>query len=412
MPKKKAPIAPPVASPVAQLQVNYLPLRQVTGYARNAKLHPQSQIDALKKSIQTFGFNNPILVDKTGTIVAGHGRYEAARQLGMPTVPTICLGHLTDEQRQAYVIADNRIAEMGDYDEELLAAEIAKISGFGIDVGSMGFDESEVADALAAAANGGFDLVENFGDEVEDINELKDDLRFPLEGEWELPKLRTDMQLEIPDSISLWTYRRITEGMQLPPPYLYNYRMDSSVGLDWKQTIVSFYTEDYRFECFWDTPGKSVGDLVKKGVLGCVIPNFTTAPDVSTTLRAYMTYRARYVGRYMQEAGLKIIPDINAFWYQPEFERVIKGLKGFRTISFQAHQNIVGVQRARFSEAIVYAMDELKPDTVLLYAPQEALTSYPALLRARVVRVEPNMKLKAQYKRMLDKRDKEQEQED
>ena len=410
MPKKSKPlVADLVPADAPQLAVKYLPLRQITGYARNAKLHPQSQIDALKKSMQNFGFNNPILIDKSGTIVAGHGRYEAARQLGMSTVPTISLGHLTDAQRQAYIVADNRIAEMGSYDEELLAAEIAKIAGFGIDVEAMGFSTEEVEDALAAAANGGFDLVEQFGDSSEEIYELKDDLRFPLEGSWELPKLRTDMQLEIPDNISLWTYRRITEGMELPPPYLYNYRMDSSVGLDWKQTIVSFYTEDYRFECFWETPGKSVGDLVKKGVLGCVTPNYTTAPDVSTTLRAYMTYRARYVGRYMQEAGLKIIPDINAFWYQPEFERVIEGLKGFRTISFQAHQNIVGVQRARFSEAIVYAMDELKPDTVLLYAPQEALTSYPSLLRARVVRVEPNMKLKAQYKKMLDKRDSEQE---
>jgi len=365
--------------------------------------------------MEQFGFNNPILIDSEGVIVAGHGRFEAAKQLGLAKVPTIKLGHLTEAQRRAYVIADNKIGDMATYDTGLLAQELAAIKNIGdsIDLDGLGISSKDLDKVISSVAGRTEREIYTEG-ASEDVSAmsftiLNDDVLFPFEGQWELPEIRKDMLLRIPDKLSLWTYNRVTEGLGLKPPFLYNFGMDSTRGMEkyWDQTLVSFYTDDYKFERFWNDTSDSVKDLVDKNVMGAVSPNFTTDPKHSTTARQWHTYRSRYVARYMQESGLKIVPDVNCWWYQRELEHVVAGLVGCHTLSFQLHQNFTGLQRVRINEAIDYCIEEVKPDTVLLYAPSEALTLYPALSRCRVVRVEPNMKLKAQYRKMLDKRDQE-----
>jgi len=95
----------------------------------NPRTHSKKQIRQIAASIRQFGFLNPVLVDRAGGIVAGHGRVEAAKQLGLQTVPTICLENLSDAEIRAYVIADNRLAELAGWDRELLAIELQGLSG-------------------------------------------------------------------------------------------------------------------------------------------------------------------------------------------------------------------------------------------------------------------------------------------
>ncbi|MFQ5761265.1 MAG: ParB/Srx family N-terminal domain-containing protein, partial [Acidiferrobacterales bacterium] len=92
------------------------PIDDLESYRGNARTHDQKQIEQIAASISRFGFNNPVLVDQKGTIIAGHGRVEAARSLGMENVPTICLDHLNDAERRAYILADNRLAEHAGWD--------------------------------------------------------------------------------------------------------------------------------------------------------------------------------------------------------------------------------------------------------------------------------------------------------
>jgi DNA modification methylase len=117
-------------------------------YARNARTHSPEQIQKLAASIREFGFTNPILVDGTGTVVAGHARLSAALELGLEQVPTIELRHLSDAQRRAYVLADNRLALDAGWDEQLLAEELAALAdeGFGLEV--VGFSDTELAALL------------------------------------------------------------------------------------------------------------------------------------------------------------------------------------------------------------------------------------------------------------------------
>src|SRR5947209_1435846 len=91
------------------LQVEYKPIAELRPYPRNARVHSPKQIHQIAAAIDQFGFNNPVAIDSFGTIICGHGRVEAAKLLGRDRVPTIRLDHLTDAQKRAYVIADNRL---------------------------------------------------------------------------------------------------------------------------------------------------------------------------------------------------------------------------------------------------------------------------------------------------------------
>jgi ParB-like chromosome segregation protein Spo0J len=112
-------------------------------YANNAREHSDDQILQIASSIKEFGFNNPILIDKDNGIIAGHGRLAAAKMLGMTEVPTIKLEHLTDAQRKAFILADNRIAINSTWNTDLLALELEDLQN-DFDLKLLGFNEDEV----------------------------------------------------------------------------------------------------------------------------------------------------------------------------------------------------------------------------------------------------------------------------
>ena len=113
-------------------------------YARNSRTHSDEQVAQIAASIREFGFTNPVLVDDEGGIVAGHCRVMAARQIGMTAVPTINVGWLSEQQRRAYVIADNQLALNAGWDDEALAAELSALDDSGFDVGLVGFSDADM----------------------------------------------------------------------------------------------------------------------------------------------------------------------------------------------------------------------------------------------------------------------------
>lgn len=119
------------------------PVDRLVPYDRNARTHSETQVAQIAASITQFGFNNPILVDSSSGIIAGHGRLQAARKLGLVSVPVIVLDHLTDAQRRAYILADNKLALNAGWDEELLLAELRDLDEM-IDLQLTGFDANEL----------------------------------------------------------------------------------------------------------------------------------------------------------------------------------------------------------------------------------------------------------------------------
>ena len=113
-------------------------------YARNSRTHSEVQINKIASSIKEFGFLNPVLIDKDNGIIAGHGRVMAAQKLGLKEVPVLQIGHLSDTQKRAYIIADNRLALDAGWDEEMLRVEFDELADDGFNLELTGFDLVEI----------------------------------------------------------------------------------------------------------------------------------------------------------------------------------------------------------------------------------------------------------------------------
>lgn len=139
-------------APVRLPQAKLTRIETLRPAPRNARTHSKKQLRQLADSIKAFGFTNPVLVDGRGEVIAGHGRLAAARMLGLPEVPTVCLDWLSDEQKRAYVIADNRLAEKAGWDRELLAIELGELLALEFDAALTGFEMKEIELIIDAGA--------------------------------------------------------------------------------------------------------------------------------------------------------------------------------------------------------------------------------------------------------------------
>ena len=126
------------------LEVAYVATTDLIPYANNPRTHSDQQVAQVAASIQEFGFNNPILIDEHNSIIAGHGRLAAAQKLEMNTVPTILLTGLSEAQRKAYVIADNKLTENGGWDYDILAVEIDRLKELDVNIDLTGFGVEEL----------------------------------------------------------------------------------------------------------------------------------------------------------------------------------------------------------------------------------------------------------------------------
>ena len=205
-------------------------INSLVGYARNARTHSKEQILQLRSSLREFGFVNPVIVDKDLNIIAGHGRVAAAKAEGLTEVPCVFAEHLTDAQKRAYILADNRLAMSAGWDEELLALEFGELKDLGFDLELTGFDANEIEKLFAGD-----------GDDVEDddfdLMAALEEAAFVLPGDvWTLGRHR----LICGDATDPATVKRLMEGpgragsrkanlVLTDPPY--NVSFESASGL-------------------------------------------------------------------------------------------------------------------------------------------------------------------------------------
>ena len=144
-------------------EMQLIPLGKLVPYVNNARTHSPEQLTKLRSSLREFGFINPVIIDRDFNVIAGHGRIAAAKEEGITEVPCVFVDYLTEAQKKAYILADNRMALDAGWDEELLRIEIESLQGADFDVSLTGFGEDEIADLFAGAGekdvkDDGFDL--------------------------------------------------------------------------------------------------------------------------------------------------------------------------------------------------------------------------------------------------------------
>lgn len=143
-------------------------IEKLVPYARNSRTHSKEQILQLRASLREFGFINPIIVDKGLNIISGHGRVLAAKEEGITEVPCVFVEHLTEAQKRAYIIADNRLALNAGWDAEMLSVELSELQGADFDLSLLGFDDAELNK-----------LMDNVEDVEDDDFDVEDELQKP-----------------------------------------------------------------------------------------------------------------------------------------------------------------------------------------------------------------------------------------
>jgi len=211
-------------------------------YQNNARTHSPEQINKLRSSLREFGFINPIIIDKDYGIIAGHGRLLAAKEEGMTEVPCVFADHLTEAQKKAYIIADNRMALDAGWDEELLRVEIEALQAEAFDLALTGFDEKE----LSKLFDGGNDIEDDNFDADE---ELKKPVFSKVGDVWRLGRHR----LVCGDSTKAETYEILMEGKKAnlvvtDPPYNVNY--EGTAGKIQNDNMASEKFFDFLFDAF------------------------------------------------------------------------------------------------------------------------------------------------------------------
>jgi DNA modification methylase len=240
------------------IQVERWPIRRLIPRITNPRTHTPEQIAQVAASMREFGWTNPILVGADNDILAGHARVLAARQLGMDEVPVIQLGHLTEAQRRALVIADNQLAITGaGWDEETLRLELAALQEADFDVSLLGFDDEELARRLAAA-----DAVEGLTDEdaVPDVAEA------PVTLPGDLWRLGKDHKLLVGDATAPADVERLMAGDSADLVFIDTpYNTDYEGYTEERLTIQNDRMSDAEFKQFLEAVFRSCRAAVKPG---------------------------------------------------------------------------------------------------------------------------------------------------
>lgn len=238
-----------------ELKIIYKKTAELLPYARNARTHSDSQVAQLAASIKEFGFNNPVAIDADGMILCGHGRVMAAQRLGMDQVPTVCLAHLTDIQKKAYILADNKLALNAGWDNDMLKVELEDLKFSNFDLDLVGFSTEEL------------DEIMNQNEEPE-VEEDDYTVAVPEEPKAKLGEIYIlgKHRLMCGDSTSIADVEKLMGEQQADllltdPPY----NVDYEGGTDKKLKIKNDNMEDQAFRQFLIDVYKAADHVMKPG---------------------------------------------------------------------------------------------------------------------------------------------------
>lgn len=240
-----------------KLKIEYRKVSDLLPYARNARTHSDTQVSQLAASIKEFGFNNPVAVDGEGMILCGHGRVMAAQKLGMTEVPTVCLSHLSDTQKKAYILADNKLALNAGWDNDMLKVELEDLKFSNFDLDLVGFSTEELDEIMNQ-------------DEEPEVEDDDYTVAVPQEPKAKLGDIYIlgKHRLMCGDSTSIQDVEKLMGGGEYQADLLLTdppYNVDYEGGTDKKLKIKNDNMEDQAFRQFLIDVYKVADHVMKPG---------------------------------------------------------------------------------------------------------------------------------------------------
>ena len=328
------------------MEVKNVAIGLLKPYAKNAKKHPDEQVDKIARSIKEFGFKQPIVVDKKNVVIIGHGRLLAAKRLGLLEVPVVVADDLTPEQVNALRLADNKVAE-SPWDDALVFEELQDIT---LDMEQFGFS---IDDFIPKDDDGDSDEEDDdFDDDTPDamahnVFENQELRRFPYTNYYGAPEMA---------------------ATQTVGDKLLRFR-DYFAVEDRSEYIAHFYYDDYKFIQAWRNPDKYLERL--REFKAVISPDFSLYTDFPRALQILSHYRRQWCGAYWQEQGIDVIPDV--VWGDEEsFNYCFEGLPVGGTVAVSSvgvkndaewNGKEANVFKAGFDEM----MRRLKPKAIIWY---------------------------------------------
>lgn len=325
-------------------QIIYKKIDEIIPYENNARINDDA-VKPLIESIKEFGFNNPIIIDENNVIINGHTRLKALQAMDWVEAPCIQLTNLSPTQKNAYRLADNKVAEIAIWDDEKLLQEIQGIDE--IDLTLFGFEDIEKE--MQEFEEEVIEMIEEdegyYGDERENT--------FNAYNLHEYNPLNIDGKYNMPI---------IHKSTYIPNRLVgFNYVLNSAED----DSTIHFYLDDYQFERIWNRPLFYIEKLKRFNAV--LAPDFSLYMDMPMAMKIWNVYRSRLIGQIMQDEGIEVIPTVS--WAEKEtFDFCFDGLEQYGTISVST----IGVKRDSEAYRIwVDGMDEcierLRPTTVIVY---------------------------------------------
>lgn len=393
--------------------------------ASRLKPHPDNpnlgDVDAIVESIVRNGVFNPVLYNKrNGMMAAGHHTKLAMVKLGHRDIPTIVID-VSEEHHRRIMLAYNQTAKLSTYDPTILAkvlADIGDITGTGFteldyeeyaaqatrlaqgalaqaeetlddydearqrESDARSFDRSvlgeepDVADDENSATEDdeGRPTLEKADDDLQGAFQLKPDMVFDGVGIWGIPRMRTDRLMtfqELPQDLEAWAGSATKDWPVEDQWWLYNFGIDSTSGMrDVSKVILSFYCFDQYFENWWFYPERYVAKVINSGIKYAVMPDYSMHEPgkESRVISMWSLYRSRWLARYMQEAGIRVIPNVT--WATQDISFLTKYTlstlpKNVPLLALQVQT--VDDQNKGDVAAIQLILDTVKPDALLIY---------------------------------------------
>lgn len=275
-----------------KLKITYVNIDDIKPYINNPRKNDKA-VDYVANSISEFGFKSPIILDKNNTIINGHTRLKASQKLGLKEIPCIYADDLTEEQIKAFRIADNSVGEVAEWDMDKLIEELDNIS---IDMSDFNVEIPEI-DSYEEP-----DYKEKTQDMVENILNLGKAM-YKGVGKYDIPEI---LPLKKEPKIKEWIG--------------FNYVLSDK---DPKGKAVHFFIDDYQFERIWNNIDKYVDKL--KQYEAVLSPDFSPYGDMPLATQIFNHYRKHWVGRYLQDQGVKVIPTIRASTDPRSFDWYLEG---------------------------------------------------------------------------------------
>lgn len=331
----------------------------------NPRLLMEHDANELDKSLAKFSLADPLIINLDNTLIGGHQRRRRLIEkhgLDYEVDVRVPSRMLTPAEMRELAIRLNR--NQGKWDNDILADrfDFGELLDFGFTEKELGFfDPTEE----------GPDSLDDAPDELPGVKSLKHDAIFPSSDEWGIPDLLPDRLCSIPENIDTWAGWDVCHD-EPDRHWLYNWGTDSIRGLPLERTLLAFYTDDVRFDKFWFETEKYVAKLINNNIVMSVSPNYSLWANSPRAEQLFNVYRSRWVARYMQEAGIAIIPDIN--WSdEKSFDFCLVGIpESAPAVAVQLQTLKTKNDFDRAVAGFARAIGALKPQSLLVYGHDAA----------------------------------------